>query len=379
MPFYLKKSLRVGPMRFNLSGSGIGASIGVKGFRIGTGPRGHYVHAGIGGLYYRATLGNKPVKRTSDSFRPQSDDRGENLPLERQSMDPTLGSFVEITSGDVERMTDETSAAFLSDLNERYTRVSWAKWGAICAVTLILWLFFSQKTVFLPPVLGGVTIGLITLYAIDQYRKTCVLFYDLSDAPLESFKAVCEAFDQLGKAASIARIDESAVVLDRKYHAGAGEVVKVNNTKLVCLAPPYVKTNIPTPFMDAGNEKLFFLPDRLLVFRDKKFGAVAYSDLKIQVEAQRFVIDGRVPSDAQIVSKTWRYVNKKGGPDRRFKNNRELPIGLYEYLSLSSRTGLREIFQFSRRGNGDVFASKINALLKAFSTLAEVRVPQRTE
>src|SRR5439155_9227662 len=57
MSFYLKKSLRFGPLRFNLSKSGIGVSAGVKGFRLGTGPRGNYIHAGRGGIYYRQTLG----------------------------------------------------------------------------------------------------------------------------------------------------------------------------------------------------------------------------------------------------------------------------------------------------------------------------------
>ncbi|MFR3778285.1 MAG: DUF4236 domain-containing protein [Enterobacter sp.] len=34
MSFYIKKSIRVGPMRFNLSKSGVGASIGIKGLRL---------------------------------------------------------------------------------------------------------------------------------------------------------------------------------------------------------------------------------------------------------------------------------------------------------------------------------------------------------
>ena len=34
MAFYLKNSLCLGPLRFNLSGSGIGLSAGVKGFRV---------------------------------------------------------------------------------------------------------------------------------------------------------------------------------------------------------------------------------------------------------------------------------------------------------------------------------------------------------
>ena len=37
MGFYLRKSVRVGPVRFNLSKSGIGMSTGIKGFRVGTG------------------------------------------------------------------------------------------------------------------------------------------------------------------------------------------------------------------------------------------------------------------------------------------------------------------------------------------------------
>jgi hypothetical protein len=31
--------------------------VGVKGLRVGVGPRGHYIHGGRGGLYYRASLG----------------------------------------------------------------------------------------------------------------------------------------------------------------------------------------------------------------------------------------------------------------------------------------------------------------------------------
>src|SRR6266516_2466341 len=56
MGFYLRKSISVGPLRFNLSTSGIGVSAGVKGLRFGVGPRGNYVHMGRGGLYYRATI-----------------------------------------------------------------------------------------------------------------------------------------------------------------------------------------------------------------------------------------------------------------------------------------------------------------------------------
>ncbi|MEO5810326.1 MAG: DUF4236 domain-containing protein [Sphingomicrobium sp.] len=60
MGWYLKKSFAIGPLRLNLSKSGIGASVGVKGLRVSTGPKGRQLNAGREGLYYRAPL-NGPL------------------------------------------------------------------------------------------------------------------------------------------------------------------------------------------------------------------------------------------------------------------------------------------------------------------------------
>lgn len=63
MGFYLRKSFRMGPVRLNLSKSGLGASIGVKGARVGITSRGRaYVHAGRGGLYVREYLGGSAAR-----------------------------------------------------------------------------------------------------------------------------------------------------------------------------------------------------------------------------------------------------------------------------------------------------------------------------
>lgn len=57
MVWFLRKSFKLGPLRFNLSKSGVGVSAGVKGARVGVDARGRsYVHAGRGGLYFRRSL-----------------------------------------------------------------------------------------------------------------------------------------------------------------------------------------------------------------------------------------------------------------------------------------------------------------------------------
>lgn len=57
MGFYIKKGFNFGPVRVNLSKSGLGVSVGAKGFRLGAGPKENYIHAGREGLYYRKSLG----------------------------------------------------------------------------------------------------------------------------------------------------------------------------------------------------------------------------------------------------------------------------------------------------------------------------------
>lgn len=58
MPGYIRKSFRFGPLRINVSKSGVGYSLGVKGARIGIRPDGRrYLHAGRDGLYARQELG----------------------------------------------------------------------------------------------------------------------------------------------------------------------------------------------------------------------------------------------------------------------------------------------------------------------------------
>ncbi|MGH9363798.1 MAG: hypothetical protein ACRD1B_00840, partial [Thermoanaerobaculia bacterium] len=64
-----------------------------------------------------------------------------------------------------------------------------------------------------------------------------------------------------------------------------------------------------------------------------------------------------------------RYVNKKGRPDRRFKDNREIPICAYEQIQLSSTTGLNEVIQVSRRGAS-------NALTAALSSIRDLRTDE---
>jgi hypothetical protein len=59
MGFYIRKSFKIGPLRLIVSKSGLGASVGTKGARLGLSSKGKlYTHLGRWGLYHRQDLGS---------------------------------------------------------------------------------------------------------------------------------------------------------------------------------------------------------------------------------------------------------------------------------------------------------------------------------
>lgn len=57
MGWFLRKSIRLGPLRLNLSKRGVGGSVGVTGLRTGVDASGKpYVAGGRGGIYFRERI-----------------------------------------------------------------------------------------------------------------------------------------------------------------------------------------------------------------------------------------------------------------------------------------------------------------------------------
>lgn len=102
------------------------------------------------------------------------------------------------------------------------------------------------------------------------------------------------------------------------------------------------------PSASSGSNALFLLPDRVLVKSGRRWSDIDYQQLSATASSTRFIEDARRPRDSQQVGTTWRYANVKGGPDRRFKNNRQLPIMLYGRLKLTSPHGLSWVLDLSQ-------------------------------
>lgn len=204
-------------------------------------------------------------------------------------------------------------------------------------------------------ILANICLIMIVLFPIGIWLKILIarkwkldLTYEMDDINIKKFEALNEFLVELKNNNKLWQIGSSTTVYNTKYNAGAGNNVSRTRIYLVKKMPWYINHNIDVYCLNLKNEKIFFTPDRMLIF--KNLGGVGcrrYNDMVAGFSTTNFVETEMVPRDAEIVRYTWRYVNKSGGPDKRFNNNKRIPVCKYGEISLESEDGINILLECS--------------------------------
>jgi hypothetical protein len=197
------------------------------------------------------------------------------------------------------------------------------------------------------------------LRKLDKRRFEVELHYDMDEQFKQVYQQFADHFAAFSRSAKIWQYLNTQQTNDFKHNGGAGNLIKRVPVQgiLANRAPlSHFITNISIPYLKLSNLEFYFLPERLLVKRGGTFAAVFYKILKIDGFITRFIEEEGIAGDAVIVGSTWTYVNKSGGPDRRFNDNRQLPICAYSEYTLTSDTGIYEVITTSKQGAMDAFA-----------------------
>lgn len=363
MGWYLRKRFGSGPLRLNLSKRGLGMSVGVPGARIGLDASGRaYVHCGRGGVYYRSRRGSAGER-----------DRRGVVPTPPQ----TVGQERIIDSADVSNMVPSSAHALLAELARRQRVIPvFVPFGLLTAAAAVGAIAYGQ--VLIGAWIACVAVvGTAALVVLFNKRRTFTLDFALDSEYADRYSQVLLAFARVCAADRFWLIQSEARVLDRKYHAGAGQSIRRTPVCPALGLPLRMRSNVTPPRIPAGRQTLYLFPDRLLVFDRGKIGAVEYSELTIDAAFLSFVESERPPTDAQTIDSTWEYTNKDGGPDRRFVRNRQLPVMRYGELRIQSPSGLNECFQVSDAETAEMLAVALRRLAAGLDTPGPQRLRDR--
>ena len=174
--------------------------------------------------------------------------------------------------------------------------------------------------------LAAAIVAGIFIFRWDSERRTARILYDVDDPEiLERMAMISGVGEWLSRSSRVWHIYSAVQTGDWKHNAGASTIVKRTPTGCTRGTLPRIELNIEPWCVPVGPQRLLFLPDRMLVLEGSRFAGVPYEQLSVTVQRKRFVEEEAVPPDAPFVEHTWRFVNKSGGPDRRFANNRKFP------------------------------------------------------
>ena len=333
MGFRYRKSINLGGgFRINLSKSGIGYSWGAKGYRV--------TKKAGGGSRTTASIPGTGISYTKD-YGGKSRSGGSSATPSRQNNTPVVDNnhydTQEIKNANAKTLVSEGLEDMLESANKALSLWS--------TKNILFWVSLIGGCAF--PLLWLGTAACIFFHFYLKKNAVIDLEYTFED---DQATEVAERMAPLTKIANSKKlwwISQTSKVIDTKYSGGASSSVKRQN----CVA----STKVPFPFTSnakavafkSGKETLLFLPDKLFIIQGSKIGALNYSDVTTSVHGQRFVEREAVPSDSQIVDYTWQYVNKSGGPDKRFQNNRKIPICLYGEMEIRSANGVNTDIMFS--------------------------------
>lgn len=328
MGFYVRTSLRVGPFRFTLGQAGMAVSTAVPGLRAKMGPRGHVVRMGRGTVSYRTTAPDHDVVMHD------------------------VVSLVPAQPSDIVRQLQRAAG------RRRY-------WPYALAAVLVAGLVTGRFGLVV------VAVGLpcvLWVALCDRAARAVVVMYDVTDEAAWRFEHIVRSITDLQRAHGFWLITASGAITSThqfKVNAGASRLLHRVNASARLTGPPILVTNVAVPTLTAGSLSVYFLPDRVLIRDGRHVVDLAYQHLHAALEHARFIEAGPVPPDGTVVDSTWRYVNVKGGPDRRFKNNALLPVLHYGRLTLRSHSGLHLVWDASQIPLVHAVANALNQSIAA--------------
>jgi hypothetical protein len=343
-------------VKINFSKSGISTTIGVRGASITIGKQGTYLNTGIPGtgIYDRRKIGEN--KRNVQEYIP-------NEVVQYDEVGAIKSEEAEATTSEGLHELKETLMECYQeriDLKKEITKVRFKLFFAT------IFLIFSCLIII------GFFINSIKQLRKDQNEylmdlkaqlQNCFVNIDMVLDPKfeDKYQELLDKYKSLITSHRIWDLTSSVSVDRVTTRSAASTAVKRRQIKMGYGNIDIIKSKHDAlHFENAIGGDLYIYPAFIaLVDSYKKFGLIDLRELEFNFHGQQFIEEEGIPKDALVVGNTWLKVNKNGTPDKRFKDNRQIPICQYGEISLKSKTGLNEAYHISSFDKSSQFAEKL--------------------
>jgi len=357
----------------NFSKNGISTSIGVRGASVTFGKKGTYLNTSVPGLgiYNRQKL--------SDNSNPETPQQPDTPQIAEPADNIFSVDVQKITSQDMQGIKEAIIAAheqrkeLRADLMKIRTSLVFSRIMFVLSYIFLVSVFSKAVSTSIKNDIKS------KKNAIEQLKEqidNCYVKLDIEfDPDIKSkYEKVIKTFKSLASSNRIWDVTGAYDQDRRATRSAASTAVKKTDVKFGIKPLEDIKSQFDTLWMkNANGADLFFYPSFVVMYStQKKFALVGLNELNLTHGAVRFIETGTVPHDSKVIDRTWAKVNKNGSPDKRFKDNYQIPVVKYGEINLSTGTGLNEEYQFSNYEYSEDFAKAFSDYQKLIKSLKEI-------
>lgn len=339
-----RKSYNFKGFRVNFSKSGIGYSCGIKGFRYTVAANGNQrITSSIPGtgIYYVEEFG-KNKKNSQKDFDEANIEHIQNIELNNSSLE--YASLISECQKWVDTRFKNRRFMIYSNI------ISIVIFFILCIISLIGALYVYLIIV--------ICVNLYSYYNLHNLKLNKVnVFYDFKSSN-DIYEELINLFDKTPKSEKIWYVESVVKNIERRKNAGAETSSDLKDLVITYDAPFFMQSNIKCVSIKFLNDKIYIFPDKILIYKNRKISAVNLNSLNISLSIKNYVVYNDFASDSEILYYTWKYVNNNGSPDRRFKNNGQIPVCKYGQLEIVGPEAFHIIITISNHNNACDFYRK---------------------
>jgi hypothetical protein len=357
MAWSYRKRIKIIPgVHLNFSKSGISTSIGFKGASLTFGNNGTYLNTDIAGvgLYSRRKIpgsGSKPVPQGYYDEHPLHTDNIFSADIQ------------EITSQDMQGIKEAVMAAheqredLRKDLATIKASLASSKMKLILSYVFLYGLLIRSKA---KNIRADIDAKKEAILQLEEQIENCFVGLDVDFDPEIKIKydKLVESFKKLAGSEKIWDVTSENFQNRVAARSAASTVVNKREVKFGINSLQDIKTNFETLwFRNANGADLYLYPTFIVMYSTQRsFALIGLHEIDLYHSPVRFIETAKVPADSKIIDRTWAKVNKNGTPDKRFRDNYQIPVVKYGDIHFSTDTGLNEQYQFSNYESSEEFA-----------------------
>ena len=355
MGFRFRKSIQIIPgIKLNIGKNGVSTTIGTRGMSITSGKKGQYINLGIPGtgISYREKIGSSPTRQSNsekniDYFNANSNNEissknGGNLTS--LSMEAIKILLMNIYEKDYKIF--EENSKLEHSLRRLKTKNLFKN---LFSLGFSINKSKSEEQLISSEITSNLELMKKNAMNIDS---------KFTNNHLKYFEELKRAFEKLKNNSKIWDVTNLETKNELCY---LNEVMQIKSIKFSMENIDKIRSKVEALYLENSNGGEIYIYPTFLVYIEakNKLHIIDFKDIKVDIFVEEFKINSQ-ENVFNISNYTWEKVNKDGSPDKRYKNNCQVPIIEAIFIRLTSITGLNELYLFNSKKEAIDFHLALN-------------------